>query len=1092
MRPADYPTIRNSFTPPHFGAPLTAEEIPPTSIIPPTEVTPLPSAASPERNWPWVRGYEILSLIGTGGMGVVYKARHRELNRIVALKMLRGAAAADPEFRDRFRVEAEAVARLQHPNIIQVFEIGTVDLMPVDFGPSPFIALEFVDGSSLAQLAVSPQSPQFAARMVETLARAAHAAHQVGVVHRDLKPANVLLTPTGEPKIADFGVAKQIGSERDASGHFVTQAGIAVGTPEYMAPEQVAGEAPTPAIDTYALGVILYELLTARVPFQGPNPADTMYLVRVQEPVPPRRLQPGLPRDLETICLKCLAKTPSRRYESAEALADDLARWADGRAIHARPVGPVGKTVRWARRKPTIAALSVAVVLVTLIGMAGVLVNSREARTQADAANDAAGKARERALAERWERYRADITAASSALQLHDVGAARRALDAAPEEHRNWEWRFFSQQLDNSREILGGEGSKVHWVVIPPGATKVVTVADDETARLWDIVSRQEFGVFPKGSDFGRSIISPNGQTLGYHLDAPEDNTVVLREMTGGHTYAVLRGHETPITALNFSPNSSLVATGSRDGKVRIWETATGEERLLLHAHDTPVGVLTFSADNTMIATPGTRDRTLKIWDVKSGKLLSVLKGHSWNVDCALFNPSGDRLVALAGFPSNKLWLWNTITGEMVAELTGHTNQIRSYAFSPDGSRLATASLDQTIRLWDGRTGKLITVMRGHAGWVSSAAFSPDGTRIVSASDDKTVRIWDAATGTALAVLHGHTGEVFRANYTSDGATIVSGSRDRTVRLWDAHNNEAKNTLRGHTNFVYGVAFHPDDERVASASWDGTVRIWNATTGQQLSLLQYGEGTIVSSVAFHPNGQLLASLGRDDAVRLWDVATGREVHRWPATTNFWQDSRLAFSPQGDLLAAGGKDCNVRLWDVKSRTEYAVLRGHKDAIRDVAFSPDGRWLASSGELIDRTIRIWDVAKREQVCVLEGHTDTIYSLAFNRTGTLLASGSTDKTIHLWNTTTWQLVDILKPGTNVYGLAFSHDDTRLACACADNTIRFWDVAKRQEVAELRGHGDYVHSIAFSKDGTRLVSASGDFTVRVWDTLSAQDRRK
>jgi WD40 repeat protein len=1025
-------------------------------------------------------------------MGVVYKARHRELNRIVALKMLRGAAASDPEFRNRFRIEAEAVAQLQHPNIIQVFEVGTVEPMPGDLEPSPFIALEFVDGASLAHFTIAPQTPQFAARMVETLARAAHAAHRVGVVHRDLKPANVLLTHAGEPKIADFGVAKQIGIERDPSGRFVTQTGIAVGTPEYMAPEQVSGEAPTPAIDTYALGVILYELLTARVPFQGPNPADTMYLARLQEPVPPRRLQPGLSRDLETICLKCLAKTPGQRYESAEALADDLARWADGRAIHARPVGVVGRTIRWARRNPTIAALSVAIVLVALAGLTGVLVNWREARTQADTANTALGEAKESARAERWERYRADIIAASSAIQIHDIGAARRALEAAPEEYRNWEWRFFSQQLDTSREILGGEGAKVHWVLIPKGATTVATVADDDTARFWDVTGRREFGHVPSSHEMGKSIISPDGQILAYVPFDTSDKTLILREIATGRTRAVLHGHDSPIVASNFSPDSARVATSSRDGIVRIWETATGKELLLLHAHDTPVGPIAFSADGRMIATPGTKDRTLRVWDAETGKPLSVFRGHSWNVDHAAFSPSGDRLLAMAGFPANKLWLWNNITGEMIAEMTGHTNQIRSFVFSPDGNRIATASLDQTIRLWDGKTGKLVTVIRGHAGWISSVAFSPDGSRLISASDDRTVRIWDAENGTAVAVLHGHTGEVFKAGFTSDGTTIVSGSRDKTVRLWDARKSETNNTFRGHTNFVYGVAFHPDGERVASASWDGTVRIWNATTGQQISLLRYEEGTIVSSVAFHPDGELVATLGRDNAVRLWDVSTGREIHRWSAPTKFWQDSRLTFSPNGDLLAAGGMDGAVRLWDVKSKAELAVLRGHQGAIRDVAFSPDGRWIASAGEIMDPTVRIWDVVRREQVCVLAGHTDIVYSLAFSRDGTLLASGSVDKTVRLWDTTTWQKVDDLRPGTNVYGLAFSHDGTRLASACADNTIRFWDVAKRQEVAELRGHGDYVHSIAFSKDGTRLVSASGDFTVRVWDTLSSQDRGK
>ena len=430
-------------------------------------MTPIPS----ELDWPRMRGYEILSLIGTGGMGVVFMARHRELQRVVALKTLRGAAALDPEFRDRFRIEAEAVARLQHPNIIQVFEVGAVQSRPGEVETAPFLALEYVDGASLSHFTSAPQTPEFAARMVEIIARAAHAAHRVGVVHRDLKPANVLLTRSGEPKIADFGLAKRIDAERDAGGRFVTQAGIAVGTPEYMAPEQVAGEEPTPAIDIHALGVILYELLTARVPFQGPNPSDTMHMVRHDEPVSPRRLQPKVPRDLETICLKCLAKAPGRRYESAEAVADDLACWANHRPITARPIGVLERAIRWSRRNPTVAMLSAAIVAVAAIGLYGILWNLRDAEFQAKAAIESANLAHENAQAERWEHYRADIVAVSSALQLHDAYAARRALDAAPDEHKkNWEWNYLKLQLGTERLSLGGTGGNVHFSLIPADA----------------------------------------------------------------------------------------------------------------------------------------------------------------------------------------------------------------------------------------------------------------------------------------------------------------------------------------------------------------------------------------------------------------------------------------------------------------------------------------------------------------------------------------------------------------------------------------------------------------------------------------------
>ncbi len=272
--------------------------------------TPAPTPAVPvsNSNWPRVRDYEILSVFGSGGMGIVYKARHRRLNRTVALKMLRGSALLTAENRGRFQAEAEAVARLQHPNIIQAFEIGVVDPLPGEQYPSPFIALEFVDGGDLTRYTDKPQSPRFAAAMVEKLARAVHAAHRVGVVHRDLKPANVLLTCDREPKIGDFGIAKLLDAERDANGHSLTQAGEIVGTPEYMSPEQAKGQAPTPAFDIYALGAILFELLTGRMPFHGDSPMETLDLLQRQEAPPPSQYQPNVPKDLETVCLKCLQK----------------------------------------------------------------------------------------------------------------------------------------------------------------------------------------------------------------------------------------------------------------------------------------------------------------------------------------------------------------------------------------------------------------------------------------------------------------------------------------------------------------------------------------------------------------------------------------------------------------------------------------------------------------------------------------------------------------------------------------------------------------------------------------------------------------
>jgi serine/threonine protein kinase len=379
---------------------------------------------------PRVAGYEDLVPLGKGGMGVVYRAHQRSLNRLVALKMVHTGLSGDAEYLARLRTEAEAAARLQHPNIVQVHEVGTTD-------GQPYLVLELVEGGSLRdRLHDGPLAPGDAARLVETLARAMAYAHQRGVVHRDLKPANVLLTspspPTplprsggegreitplsppgrgvggegfGTPKIADFGLAKQLDAD---SGQ--TRSGAVLGTPSYMAPEQAEGRVRDvgPLADVYALGAILYECLTGRPPFRGATVLDTLEQVRLSEPVPPRHLQPKVPRDLETIALKCLAKEPHCRYASAAALADDLARFREGRPIRARPVGPLGRFTRWCRRAPVVAGLAAGLFVALAAGLGGVGWKWHEADGQRRRAKEAEARATARAEAEAAARARAE------------------------------------------------------------------------------------------------------------------------------------------------------------------------------------------------------------------------------------------------------------------------------------------------------------------------------------------------------------------------------------------------------------------------------------------------------------------------------------------------------------------------------------------------------------------------------------------------------------------------------------------------------------------------------------------------------------
>ena len=946
-------------------------------------------------------------------------------------------------------------------------------------------------------------------------------AHQKGIIHRDIKPSNILVTMQDGvpvPKVIDFGIAKATAGQTLTDKTLFTAFEQFIGTPAYMSPEQaeMSGLDIDTRSDIYSLGVLLYELLTGKTPFDTKRlfeaGLDEMRrIIREEEPPRPstkistlaaeektttaRRRQTDPPRlihlmrgDLDWIVMKCLEKDRTRRYDTASGLVLDLGRYLAHEPVLASPPSNLYRMRKFMRRHQqgvlaaTFVFLSLCVGL--LLAMAGFVRANQDRKKAVTAEAEARATLRRMDVQRTQEFFSRDKAAEGVALLALLVRQKPWDLPTAEWLINELSQRSFA--LPASEPLLHDD--IVKGAGFSPDGGRLLTVSRNNSARLWDAKAGALLGpplqhdrtsirsddlltgIFPVYAEF-----SPDGERV---VTASLDGTARVWDARNARAVTPQLVHPFSVICARFSRDGKTVLTGCLDGLLRCWDAATGS------LQSNPFGDQRFqrpfeiSHDNRLVLL-ASGERAAQLWDLTTGAKVGKVLPHQGKVTCGTICADGRRLAT--GSDDYTARIWDAPTGEPLSAPLKHDSAIAGVRFSPDGLVLATASFDKTVRLWDGLSGESLCLPLRHNATVRLIRFSPDGQRLVTASEDHTARVWDVRTWEPISEPMPHGSLVWWAEFSPEGHRVSTASADQTARIWDIRTGEGLVREIPFYNVASRVQWSPDSRRLLTIS-AGRVVLRDAATGLPLEESPLGQQPGLRQAEFSSDGGRVVTASDEGVARVWDSQTGRALTR-PMQHPPMKGLKVAFSADGRRIVTASADFTVRIWNAETGEPAGPSLTHPDALVSARFNPDGSRVVTA--CTDKQARLWDAKLGQLSAPPLSHNDQLTSARFSPDGLKVVTASRDGTARVWDARSGTpLTRSLRHNSTVNSAEFSPDSLLVVTASADSTGRVWDAQTGQPVSEPLKHEAEVVGAEFSPDGRRVLTASLDGMARIWDT--------